>query len=352
MRLLLLLSLSLILPATARELPLWDTHESVASYAQRVKLPPTKSLDIGNGVKLDLVLIPAGRFIMGTPEPVKPSATIEEAIAMIVLGGVLTIGLFILLRMNYRKIQKRHFSLGWLLMLTATVGLFIGGIARGYSAKEQWIKYYAEIRVFSNVPANEKPAHEVTISQPFYMGKYTVTQEQYEAVMKVNPSYFKTPKGGGPTHPVELVSWDDAISFCKKVKAQLPTEGQWEYACRAETRTEYYSGDKENDLEQVAWFYKNSANTTHPVGGKSPNAFGLYDVHGNVCQWCGDGLRDYTPLKQSNPKGPIASNSARVLRGGSWFSDPWFCRSASRYYFVPGFRSYFIGFRICLPLDF
>ena len=144
----------------------------------------------------------------------------------------------------------------------------------------------------------EHPQHRVRITKPFYLGKYLVTQEQWEAVMGSNPSEFK-----GPKNPVEMVSWEDCQQFLGKLNAksssgaskfQLPSEAQWEYACRAGSKTKYCFGDDESKLGEYAWYDANSGNTTHPVGGKKPNAWGLYDMHGNVCEWCQDWWgRDY-----------------------------------------------------------
>ena len=137
-------------------------------------------------------------------------------------------------------------------------------------------------------------AHKVTLTQPFYLGVYEVTQEQYERVMGKNPSNFK-----GPQNPVEKVSWDDAVEFCRKLSElpeekaagriyRLPTEAEWEYACRAGTTTKYSFGDSESELGEYGWFDKNSDRKTHPVGQKQPNKWGLYDMHGNVWEWCSD----------------------------------------------------------------
>ena len=143
---------------------------------------------------------------------------------------------------------------------------------------------------------------------PFYMGKFAVTQGHYQAVTGQNPSQFK-----GRDNPVETVSWNDAQAFCKKLTSKqiqavrLPTEAEWEFACRAGTRTRYYSGDTEADLALVAWYSaKNSKGTTHPVGQKEANTFGLYDMHGNVWQWCQDwyGEDYYGKSEAENPKGP------------------------------------------------
>jgi formylglycine-generating enzyme required for sulfatase activity len=200
---------------------------------------------------------------------------------------------------------------------------------------------------------NEGPQHEVTLSKPFYMGVYTVTQEQYEQMMGKNPSDFK-----GATNPVELVSWDGAVEFCKKLsdktgkKVRLPTEAEWEYACRAGSKTRFSYGD-DNDyanLGDYAWYTKNSDNKTHPVGQKKPNEWGLYDMHGNVWQWCSDWYADsYANAGKTDPSGP-ASGSTRVLRGGCWNFTPLYCRSAYRVRLAPGYRYLSIGFRVVVDL--
>ncbi|HUS48516.1 MAG TPA: formylglycine-generating enzyme family protein [Phycisphaerae bacterium] len=197
---------------------------------------------------------------------------------------------------------------------------------------------------------DEGPQREVTISRPFYMGVYEVTQEQYQAVMGKNPSAFK-----GAKNPVELVSWNDATEFCKKLSTRtgrtvgLPTEAQWEYACRAESKTQYHFGEKDEDLGDYAWYLKNSNGETHSVGGKKPNAFGLYDMHGNVWEWCSDWHAAYANAKKVDPSGP-ASGEERVLRGGSWNLNPQICRSASRLRSTPGNRDGTFGFRVAVDL--
>ena len=250
-------------------------------------------LDLGNNVKMRLVLIPAGKFMMGSPA--------TEA-------------------------------------------------GRG---------------------GDEGPQHEVTISKPFYMGVLEVTQEQYEAVMGVNPSSFK-----GAKNPVENVSWDDAVEFCKKLSARtgktvrLPTEAQWEYACRAGTITAFHTGDAlkpgqaNADFTQpsnpgvldriMAWLGMSSAKKTlqtTPAGSFSPNGFGLYDMHGNVWEWCSDwyGEDYYANSPKTDPRGPD-SGSCRVLRGGSWCSDPLYCRSAFRLRSSPDDRDFNVGFRVAVDL--
>jgi formylglycine-generating enzyme required for sulfatase activity len=231
--------------------------------------------DLGNRVKLELVLIPAGEFLMGSP------------------GS--------------------------------------DGVASG----------------------DEKPQHRVRITKPFYLGKYLVTQEQWEAVMGSNPGHFK-----GPKNPVETVSWDDCQAFLGKLNAKkgwqaskfvLPTEAQWEYACRAGSTTRYCFGDDESVLAEYAWYGANSGNTTHPVGGKQPNAWGLYDMQGNVWEWCQDWYDKgyYTNSPSDDPMG-ASGGSYRVGRGGYWYDTAGYCRSAYRGRGAPGYRSIYLGFRVAL----
>ena len=157
----------------------------------------------------------------------------------------------------------------------------------------------------------------------------------------------------GMDNPVEQVSWYDSQEFCKKLTeltkqaVRLPMEAEWEYSCRAGTRTTYYSGETDKDLERVAWYVANAKNTTHPVGQKEPNFFGLYDMHGNVWVWNQDlyGGDYYSKSSTENPEGP-AQGGDRVLRGGSWRRSPMDFRSAYRLRRTPGFRNYIIGFRV------
>jgi formylglycine-generating enzyme required for sulfatase activity/serine/threonine protein kinase len=216
---------------------------------------------------------------------------------------------------------------------------------------------------FYGVP-NEAPRHRVQITKPFYLGMYPVTQAEYETVMGVNPSEFakdKHEKAQGidtRRHPVEKVNWDDATDFCRKLSAmpaeraarrvyRLPTEAEWEYACRAGTTTRWWCGDDEAELEAVAWHHGNAGGTTHPVGQKRPNAWRLYDMHGNVWQWCADWFSQdyYRQSSPSDPQGP-ATGSLRVLRGGSYGHFPSACRAAFRDIFGPATRYSDYGFRV------
>ena len=204
--------------------------------------------------------------------------------------------------------------------------------------------------------------HEVTLTRGYWIGKYEVTQAQYQAVMGTNPSYFN-----GADLPVEMVSWDDAKAFCKKLtelersagrlpegyEYNLPTEAQWEYACRAGTRSALNSGqnltDKEEcpEMDEVGWYGGNSDFQTHPAGQKQPNAWGLYDMHGNVCEWCLDWYDDYPADAVTDPTGPDAG-SYRILRGGANGDDAQDCRSAARSHTSPGSNFDFCGFRVAL----
>jgi formylglycine-generating enzyme required for sulfatase activity len=196
----------------------------------------------------------------------------------------------------------------------------------------------------------EKPAHQVTQSQAFYLGKYPVTQAQWEAVMGANPSAFK-----GADRPVENVSWDDVQAFMQKLNERegvdhyrLPTEAQWEYACRAGSSTRYYFGDDAARLDDYAWYEENSDHQTHPVGQKHPNAWGLYDMHGNVWEWVQDWYGGYTANPVTDPIGPTTGAVRRVVRGGSWLVTARFARSAYRLGRPPpGGRVGRLGFR-CL----
>ena len=243
--------------------------------AEALGLPLTDQLDCGGGVKLRLILIPAGKFQMGSPE--------DE--------------------------EDRE---------------------------------------------DDEVQHEVTVTQPFYMGVHEVTQEQYERIVGTNPSDFK-----GKGNPVEEVSWEDATAFCKKLSSKtgrtvrLPTEAQWEYACRAGTSAPFHTGGTISTDE--ANYDGNSTygsgrkgvyrEKTVPVGSFQANAFGLYDMHGNVWEWCRDWYGPYANANVRDPQGP-ASGSVRVLRGGSWFNTPRICRSAYRCGNTPDLRNYNLGFRV------
>lgn len=204
----------------------------------------------------------------------------------------------------------------------------------------------------SDKSSDAKPVHKVTLTKPFYMGKYEVTQEQWDKIMGSNRSFHK-----GPKNPVANVAWLECQNFLytlnKNVpdrKFRLPTEAEWEYACRAGSTTDYCYGDGEADLHEYAWYESNSNNMTHPVGEKKPNAWGLYDMHGNVSEWCQD---DYDNTYESAPAdGSAWIRSFRsapedpVYRGGSFSSDASTLRSAGRKWIFTNMAFPNIGLRV------
>lgn len=195
--------------------------------------------------------------------------------------------------------------------------------------------------------ADERPVRQVTISRPFYMGKYEVTQAQWQALMGNNPSLFQ----GDPQRPVEQVSWDDAQAFLKALttkeggaRYRLPTEAEWEYAARAGSTAAYSFGDDATQLGKYAWYKDNAGDQTHPVGKMQPNAWGLYDMHGNVWEWVQDWYGPYSAGAVKDPQGPDVGTH-RMRRGCAWNNAASICRTANRYSVV-GFRDDFLGFRV------
>ena len=236
---------------------------------------------------------------------------------------------------------------------------------------------------------SESPRHKAILSQPIYLGVYEVTQAEYEKVTGTNPSHFG-PQGTGkevvagmdtPNFPVDNVSWNDAAECCAKLSLQegykpfymrdgenvepldgtgyqLPTEAEWEFACRAGTTTKFWSGDRSEDLAKAGWFLDNAGGRTHRVGELKANSFGLYDVHGNPWEWIRDGWRSsdhgygaYDEKTAINPYRPFAGCSDRMLRGGFWFHPASGCGSSSRHAFIPSARSPNTGFRMSLTVE-
>ena len=193
---------------------------------------------------------------------------------------------------------------------------------------------------------------EVSLTKDFYIGKYEVTQAQWKAVMGNNPSYHD-----GANRPVEKVSWNDAMAFCKKLnesgkapkgwKFTLPTAAQWEFAARGGNRSKGHEYSGSNDINEVAWYDDNSDNQTHPVGEKKPNELGLYDMSGNVWEWCLDWSGSYSRGAVTDPQGP-QSGSLRVMRGGSWDDFALYCKVVYRRNGFPDDRSCVYGFRLAL----
>ena len=195
----------------------------------------------------------------------------------------------------------------------------------------------------------EKPAHKVTLSS-YYIGKFEVTQAQWRTIMGKNPSSFT-----GDNNPVERVSWNEAQEFCQKLstltgkKYRLPTEAEWEYAARGGNKSKGYKYSGSNTIGDVAWYTSNSGRKTHPVGQKQPNELGIYDMSGNLWEWCYDWKGSYSSSPQTNPTGPT-SGSTRVFRGGSWEYTAKICRVAYRDGNFPGIRGSYLGLRVvCEP---
>jgi formylglycine-generating enzyme required for sulfatase activity len=212
----------------------------------------------------------------------------------------------------------------------------------------------------------DEDEHEVEITRPFYLGKYEVTKGEFAEFVR-DKGYKTEPEKDGSRftwrnaqtdrHPVVYVSWNDAVAFCNWLgeregnRYRLPTEAEWEYSCRAGTKTRFHSGDDEASLKKVANYFGNSGSAARPVGSLEPNAFGLYDMHGNVWEWCQDwyGKDYYKESRKEDPEGPDAGAS-RVMRGGSCCCEPRHCRAASRNCSAPSRRYVDIGFRVvCVP---
>ena len=192
---------------------------------------------------------------------------------------------------------------------------------------------------------DERLIHRVTLSD-YRLGKYEVTQEEWKAVMGSNPSFFK-----GDNLPVERVSWNDCQAFIRKLNAltglcfRLPTEAEWEYAARGGNRSEGYKYSGSNHIGDVAWYDANSGGNTHPVGKKLPNELGLYDMSGNVYEWCSDWYGAYSSSSSSNPTGPDRG-SYRVFRGGNWYGGAGCCRVSNRHSGTPASSNSHFGFRL------
>lgn len=209
---------------------------------------------------------------------------------------------------------------------------------------------------------DEEPRHFVTITQPFYLGTFPVTQGQFAQWKPEHKNYFPN----RPDHPAEQISWRDAVDYCGWLKKNcadqipvgfdvgLPSEAQWEYACRAGTDTEYYSGDGDAALATAGWYDGNSNSGTQPVGQLKENDFGLFDMHGNVMEWCADAWDEAAYKKRVNGvRDPFVvgdDDAYRVMRGGRWGGSPWGCRAAYRGRWWPVDRFGHRGFRVCLFL--
>ena len=199
----------------------------------------------------------------------------------------------------------------------------------------------------SDAYSGEKPVHSVTLNS-YYIGKTEVTQALWKAVMGSNPRVRK-----GDNLPMTWVRWNDCQEFIRKLNAltgqnfRLPTEAEWEFACRGGNNSRGYKYSGSDNIDNVAWYFSNSDQTAHPVATKSPNELGIYDMSGNVWEWCADWYGGYSSSAQTNPKGPYGG-SGRVSRGGSWDDCAGGCRSSFRYSIYPAYRDNFLGLRLAL----
>jgi len=210
--------------------------------------------------------------------------------------------------------------------------------------------------IYVNAGFDEKPAHKVTITNGFYLSATEITQKQWRAVMgRSAPCKFK-----GDDLPADSVSWNDCMDFVNKMNEVekkkiygLPTEAEWEYACRAKSSTQYCFGDETDVVDEYGWHFGNSNNAPHPVGLKKPNAWGLYDMHGNVWEWCLDNYAEYMPFELIDPRGPVLNASdddKKLIRGGGWYNPQDGCTSTNRDAAAPSKRSSDMGMRL-LKID-
>src|ERR1043165_427584 len=335
-----LFSLVLVATLSASEpidvYPLWDGSESVASYAKRVNLPAAKSIHLGGGITLDLTLIPAGRFTMGTPVKI----SVMSAVILLCSGASAILRLVAWLFLKKRPGGHFSYSLRWLILFSMACALLLGGCAQLYVALEGLKRY-------ENADIAEQPAHTVTLTRPFYMGVFEVTQDQYQAVMGANPSKFR-----GGKRPVESVTQDAIREFCENLKkihgitAKLPNEAQWEFACRAGTMTAFNTG---NTLDKTQANFGNSAAGTVPAGSYQSNSFGLFDMHGNVSEYCILTDEEYSATEKIDPAGS-GRGEKLVQRGGTWSDNPKNCRSAQRIFCRGDYAGDGCGFRVIVLL--
>jgi len=332
---------------------------AVPSQSLETDMPtiPEISIPTGGDVQLSMRLIPAGKFIMGSlnyeAERYYARYFLYDADLYSNKGPRHedTISKSLLL-LSFLAVPSQSLETGLLTIPEISIPI------DGYVQLSMRLKPAGKIIMGSRDYeaerySNEGPLHEVTISKSFYIGTYEVTQAQWAAVMGTRPSIF----GYNADYPVETVSWDDCQIFLQKLNTmglgtfRLPTEAEWEYTCRAGSTTRFSWGDDLDyaKLGEYAWYYANSSDTTHPVGQKKPNAWGLYDMYGNVWEWCSDWYGNYSAEGQTDPKGP-ATGSSRVFRGGGWAIDLQHCRSAVRVKSIPAIKSYTVGFRLVRTL--
>ena len=305
--------------------PLWN-GEPIPEYAKKVGLEPTRTLDLGNGAKMELVLIPAGRFRMGCSAPPYLHTLQVYGIVAIVSAGILAGMVFAILARAWRPGRRVQFSLRTLLLCMLTAAVVLLGLVGIW---DSWPRYNEARQHFDE---SEGPEHEVTISRPFYMSACEVTWEEFDAVMGGT-----SVSSADRRLPLQGVTWNEGQQFFRKLgdrigmNARFPSEAEWEYACRAGTENALDPGNGPDLLVDVAWFSKNSKGEAHEVGAKRPNAWGLYDMRGNVEEFCEESsFRQYTAGDVVDPMGDRSGNM-RICRGGSFGSGAFGCRASGRW---------------------
>lgn len=272
-------------------------------------VPKETTVELGNKVQMKFVLIPAGRFMMGTAEAQTVAHWKDEALHEVVISKPFYMGLHPVTQAQWRTIM-------------------------GTTAAQQ----------------REKIDGALPASQPTPVSGNDIRSFTYPK------GWDLTMAGEGDDYPMYFVSWDEAAEFCRRASkktattVRLPTEAQWEYACQAGSKSRYFFGaDDAKELDSYVWYKGNSGAKTHPVGQKKPNAFGLSDIQGNVWQWCSDWYGDYAAGPVTDPTGP-GKGDGHIVRGGCWISDWGGCRSADRLRLPPDRRLNYVGFRVSLDL--
>jgi len=324
---------------------LWNGEESVRDYAARLGIPAEFVLE-STGLRIEMVLIPAGRFHMGILKPVPlpiymPTGLIVSAICLIIIIAVSGRVFWIAKIRN----GKPQFSLRSYILIIFALSVLMGGIIYDYLARKANAQFYAAALRYDDSLEEERVAHEVTISAPFYLSRCEITEGDF----LLDKNQYT-----GSRQPATNISWYDASAYCErlsgilKLDVRLPTEA-WEFACRAGTTTEYHCGDQFAALDLCGWYEKNSGYKVQLVGKKKMNQFGLYDMHGNVSEWCADWFQEYSSDSVVDPKGP-KSGSEKIIRGGSVASPSIGCKSYSRNMGAPFVFSEFFGFRIAVSV--
>jgi hypothetical protein len=321
-----------------RTYPQWDGIESAAEYAKRIGVPPTLEINLGCKTILEMVLIPNGRVTVGTAAPVKPEVSLYRTVesqTIIGIGASFAIGLLIIpLGRALRLRQRPIFSIRWLMIFTLGLSLVFFGTVR-LCEPDPWVRYHEALARYEQLPQWERGTVSKTIAQPFYMSRYKVTQIQSKQVW--NQPYTVP----GNLNPLQITEAYELKIFCDDIDYRvpmeqsyfrLPTDAEWEFACRAGSTGDDYVDGNDSELDAVAWYSINSGRAIQPVGMKRPNSFGLFDMLGD--------------LQECAVSEPDWRFNGYSVRGGSWNSTAQYCRAASR---QPFERNEVATIRLVLP---